>query len=283
MSRRLAIILSASVVISGFYGGYASAEEVLACVHKKTGTLRIANKCTKKENVLALNTSGVDGLPGPEGPEGEPGAEGPPGPEGPPGSEGPPGPAGPPGAEGPPGPKGDPGPKGAAGFKGDKGDKGDQGDPGGIQVYDRNEQLLGYLAGASGHTFFIPSLKAILTLDDDWKSAHFGDVAVRLNPLVKPYFSVADCSGSATHAEARFQVPTVIRNPADSKLYLVRDKPDAVRMAVYRQDPVTQLCTPVDNGEPRWVVSGYDLTEITQPLALPAAWPFRLESSLVTP
>ena len=82
-----------------------------ACVHKRTGTLRIVSgpgQCGRAEAPLSWNQTGPSGVQGPAGP---PGPQGERGPAGPPGPQGEQGPAGPPGPEGPQGAMGQPGSK----------------------------------------------------------------------------------------------------------------------------------------------------------------------------
>lgn len=90
-----------------------------ACVHRQTGTLRIAAAChPKNEAPISWNQAG------PAGPAGEAGLQGPAGPEGPQGVQGPQGDRGAPGEpgpEGPQGPEGERGPQGEPGAQGPEG------------------------------------------------------------------------------------------------------------------------------------------------------------------
>ena len=82
----------------------AAGEEIGACVHKRTGNIRIVtstSQCRSWENPIVLGNSGEIG---PAGSQGAPGPPGPAGPASPSGPAGPPGPRGPTGETGPPGP-----------------------------------------------------------------------------------------------------------------------------------------------------------------------------------
>ena len=93
---------------------YASSDpnQISACVNKKSGAIRIANKCASSERVLVWNKIGPQGIQGekgeigPAGERGETGATGPQGPKGDTGPQGPIGLTGPTGAVGPQGPQG---------------------------------------------------------------------------------------------------------------------------------------------------------------------------------
>jgi hypothetical protein len=114
MRRSAAIIGSTAVLVaSGGWALAASTGGVLnACASKRTGALRLADKCRRRERAVSLNVQGPAGPAGPKGavgPQGVAGAQGLPGTEGPAGAQGPPGPQGPKGDPGVQGPKGDPG------------------------------------------------------------------------------------------------------------------------------------------------------------------------------
>ncbi|WP_431902878.1 hypothetical protein [Nonomuraea sp. bgisy101] len=158
--------LTASLfTIGGVATASSTANEVHACVHKKTRYARIVNPstpCRKTEERVLIGGSttnglagtreqgpqgpagpkGADGKPGVQGPAGPKGVDGKPGIQGPKGETGPQGPAGrngidgkdgKDGVDGKPGlqgPKGDDGKPGVQGPKGDTGPAGPQGKPG---------------------------------------------------------------------------------------------------------------------------------------------------------
>lgn len=87
MGPRAAI--TAAVVVAVGTGGIVHAthdsETIHACVHDRTGDVRIvddAEGCKQQEAPVSWNTEGPPGPPGPEGPEGPQGPEGPPGQDG---------------------------------------------------------------------------------------------------------------------------------------------------------------------------------------------------------
>ena len=117
----LALATAAGLAAAGGPPAAAHAEEIHACVHERSGLLRIPGGpgCRKRERAVSWSVRGPRGETGPQGPagpQGEPGPAGPAGPQGPPGpqgeqgSAGPQGPAGPQGDQGPAGPRGEPGP-----------------------------------------------------------------------------------------------------------------------------------------------------------------------------
>lgn len=80
------IISSLCLVIVGLGPVFGESEQINSCVNKKTGAIRIAEKCLKTENQLSWGKVGPQGPPGPRG---EMGIAGPPGPVGPQGPQGP--------------------------------------------------------------------------------------------------------------------------------------------------------------------------------------------------
>jgi hypothetical protein len=79
-----ALVISGLCLIAvGLSPVFGENSEINACVNKKTGAIKIANKCLKTEYLLTWNKVG------PQGPRGEIGLAGPPGPVGPQGPQGP--------------------------------------------------------------------------------------------------------------------------------------------------------------------------------------------------
>ena len=104
-----------AVVVAASGGSWAFAQagddddEIVACVNKRNGNVRIlaaGKRCNKLERRLTWNREGQQGVPGADGVDGKPGPGGPAGPAGPAGE------------------------KGEKGDKGDKGDTGQRGEPG---------------------------------------------------------------------------------------------------------------------------------------------------------
>lgn len=87
-------------------GNRTTTTRIHACVNRRSGEIRIARHCTRRERTLTWNKRGPAGPPGPRGSTGSRGPGGTPGPSGP---QGPGGPSGPPGPTGSPGPTGPPG------------------------------------------------------------------------------------------------------------------------------------------------------------------------------
>ena len=119
----------------------AQGEVLTVCIKKKTGAIKVANKCSKGERKTTL---GGVGPQGPQGEQGDVGAVGPVGPQGPKGDIGPVGEQGIQGVQGPLGPQGPKGDIGAQGIQGLIGLQGRQGDRG--------------LTGATGPTGFVSGL-----------------------------------------------------------------------------------------------------------------------------
>lgn len=123
MGAKVAWIVAAAAVALTAVAGLAAAEgvrknTVRACVHKKSGLVRVvasAARCRRNERTVSWNARGLQGAPGPAGPQGPAGAAGPEGPAGPQGQQGAPGFPGAPGAPGAAGPQGPAGPQGEPG------------------------------------------------------------------------------------------------------------------------------------------------------------------------
>ncbi|MFE3454112.1 hypothetical protein ACFXJ8_34835 [Nonomuraea sp. NPDC059194] len=143
--------LAASLfTVGGVATASSAANEVHACVHKKTRYARIVNPstpCRKTEERILIGGSSTNGLAGtreqgpqgpagPKGADGKPGVQGPAGPKGTDGKQGiqgPKGEDGKQGIQGPAGPKGEdgkPGVQGPRGYRGERGLQGAKGDPG---------------------------------------------------------------------------------------------------------------------------------------------------------
>jgi len=94
----------------------ATSESITGCINKKTGVLRITQKCSAGERRLEWNVQGPQGPSGgPTGDKGSEGDKGPTGNKGPLGDKGPTGDKGPLGDRGPTGLQGPIGPQGPAG------------------------------------------------------------------------------------------------------------------------------------------------------------------------
>jgi len=135
-----ALALSLITLIStNVYFASSSSNEISGCVNKKTGTLRIASKCTSSEKQISWSKVGPQGIPGPQGLIGETGTVGL---QGLKGEKGVDGLLGPVGLTGPQGPVG----VGISGAQGPAGSIGPQG-PAGRQlvVRDSTGTLVGYL------------------------------------------------------------------------------------------------------------------------------------------
>jgi hypothetical protein len=105
----------------------AAGSSINACVDKKTGVVRIVNKCKTTETAMTWNQTGVAGPKGETGPKGDTGNTGPQGITGPAGPQGVQGPVGLQGVQGPTGAQGFTGPQGLQGLVGPQGPQGLQG------------------------------------------------------------------------------------------------------------------------------------------------------------
>jgi hypothetical protein len=92
-------------VTSNIYFASSDSSEISGCVNKKSGVLRISEKCSSAERLITWNKMGPQGIKGETGPKGDTGEQG---------VKGDAGPAGPQGLQGIPGIKGDPGPQGGS-------------------------------------------------------------------------------------------------------------------------------------------------------------------------
>ena len=120
----------------------AQGEVLTVCINKKTGAIKVANKCSKEERKTTLGGVGPQGV---QGEKGDVGAVGPVGPQGPKGDIGPIGEQGIQGVQGPLGPQGPKGDIGSQGIQGPVGPQGRQGDRG--------------FTGATGATGYVSGLR----------------------------------------------------------------------------------------------------------------------------
>ena len=120
----------------------AQGEVLTVCINKKTGAIKVANKCSKEERKTTLGGVGPQGV---QGEKGDVGAVGPVGPQGPKGDIGPLGEQGIQGVQGPLGPQGPKGDIGSQGIQGPIGLQGRQGDRG--------------LTGLTGATGYVSGLR----------------------------------------------------------------------------------------------------------------------------
>lgn len=167
-----AIIFSfLALITSNLYFAASDSNEILGCVNKKTGVLRIASRCNSSERLISWNKIGPQGVPGEAGPAG------------------------------PVGPKGDTGLQGEPGPKGDKGDIGPQGLPGQAGVttvvtnnatkyaYDASGAMLGeYLSVDSNGSVTVNKSGSVIT---------YGGVNYSGNVLINSfaYYLNNTCSG----------------------------------------------------------------------------------------
>lgn len=93
----------------------AQGEVLTVCINKKTGAIKVANKCSKEERKTTLGGVGPQGPQGEKGDKGDTGAVGATGATGPQGATGATGTQGPQGPQGPQGERGFTGATGAAG------------------------------------------------------------------------------------------------------------------------------------------------------------------------
>ena len=149
--REIAVALLAGFVgsVIGVSANTASVAEEVAqgevltvCINKKTGAIKVANKCSKEERKTTLGGVGPQGV---QGEKGDVGAVGPVGPQGPKGDIGPIGEQGIQGVQGPLGPQGPKGDIGSQGIQGPVGPQGRQGDRG--------------FTGATGATGYVSGLR----------------------------------------------------------------------------------------------------------------------------
>jgi len=145
MARYVLVAIAGVLVGTGGLAFASSGGGVIrACANKKTGALRLAATCEKKnETAVAWNVQGPQGPAGPAGQQG---------PQGPAGQTGPAGPQGPAGSQGP---KGDTGAQGLQGLQGPKGDTGAQGQQGpqGAPGLAGTARAYGLVSGLDGTEF----------------------------------------------------------------------------------------------------------------------------------
>ena len=108
----------------------AQGEVLTVCIDKKTGAIKVANKCSKQERKTTLGGVGPQGVQGEKGDKGDVGPVGPQGVQGERGLVGPQGERGLTGATGATGPQGErglAGPQGTVGATGPQGPQGERG------------------------------------------------------------------------------------------------------------------------------------------------------------
>ena len=99
----------------------AQGEVLTVCIDKKSGAIKVANKCSKQERKTTLGGVGPQGVQGEKGDKGDVGPVGPQGVQGERGLVGPQGERGLTGATGPQGPQGPQGERGLVGPQGERG------------------------------------------------------------------------------------------------------------------------------------------------------------------
>jgi hypothetical protein len=182
-----ALLLSTTLLVTGNLN-FASSEssEIVGCVNKKTGALRIANKCTNLERPISWAKQGPQGIKGDTGPQGEKGDTGPQGEKG---------------EVGPQGIKGEVGPQGIAGANGTTAlvtvtQK----------VYDSAGQLLGnYLAIDSQGSATVNRSGSVITYGG---SGYSGNVLIN----AFTYYVTDTCTGSK-YATLSSRSDYTIENP----------------------------------------------------------------------
>lgn len=116
ISAVIALIIGIGMGAAMLTPANAEGQQISACANKKSGVMRLSNKCTAGETRLQWNVQGVQGVPGgPNGDKGPEGDKGPVGDKGPQGDKGLTGDKGPTGDRGPAGPQGIAGPQGPSG------------------------------------------------------------------------------------------------------------------------------------------------------------------------
>jgi hypothetical protein len=173
-----ALVLSFLTLIStNIYFASSNSNEIFGCVNKKTGILRISEKCSSAEKSITWNKIGPQGIQGEAGPQGLQGE------------------AGQKGDVGPQGPKGDTGLTGPQGLKGDTGSQGPAGNSGLTttvtqtivqKVYDANGNLIGNFLGSAPNYTTVQLGAARVSYANDGYVQLTGEV----------YYLDAACSGS---------------------------------------------------------------------------------------
>ena len=168
---------------------YASSDpnDISACVNKKSGLIRIANKCTSSERILVwskIGPQGIQGIQGEKGEKGDTGERGEAGPAGPQGPKGDTGHQGPIGLTGPTGPVGPQGPQGPAGNTTTI-----------IQTvtrkaYDAENKLIGNVLGVTSQSLTVSINGATVTY-----SIAYGTIEINMDYL----YLQSDCTGPTYH------------------------------------------------------------------------------------
>lgn len=165
---------------------YASSDpsQISACINKKTGAVRIANKCLASERVLVWNKIGPQGVQGEKGEAGEKGEKGDAGPVGPQGPKGDSGPQGPIGLTGPTGPVGPQGLQGPAGNTTTV-----------VQTvtrkaYDADNRFIGNVLGVTSQSLTVSISGATVTY-----SVAYGTIETNMEYL----YLQSDCNGPTYH------------------------------------------------------------------------------------
>ena len=193
-----ALLISSLLLVTGNLN-FASSQssQIAGCANKKTGALRISNKCTSAEKVITWS------IQGPQGEKGEKGDQGIAGPQGEKGDQG---------ASGSQGEKGDIGPQGLPGVPGPKGDPGANGTSTTVtttvtqKVYDSTGQLLGdYLAIDSNGSATVKRSGSVITYGG---SSQSGNVLINDFTL----FLTSNCTGNK-YANLRNRNEFTIENP----------------------------------------------------------------------
>jgi hypothetical protein len=252
MKMRTTVVF-AGIILANMFSNYSMAEEITACIHKKTGALRVAGKCKIAESLMVLNTVGPKGDTGPQGTQGT---------------------------------KGDTGPQGP------KGNPGTSGTGGGVKVFDANNQFLGYWLGmkkdggigtgsglyrrpTDSYSILVPSANAVLEIDELRGSiVHSSAEAPESVGKTYPSYSAKDCTGTKYYSP-QFSYPTITK-AGDGKLYSFKNHDLVLLSAAYGFNVDGSVC--IDNGEQQLVATNYDFSEVVLPFTLPLSVPIRLEA-----
>lgn len=240
------IIASATIfVLIIFFSVPCFSQAILGCYHHKNGKLRIVgdfSQCKKTELPITFNT-GEQGPPGPKGDKGDTGLQGVQGIQGPQGIQG------------------------IQGAKGDKGDQGIQGPPGsegegGIKLYSANDEYVGVMADMG--SFYIPSLKKIMFLDD------------AVGPSGGFFFTSDNCTGTPYNSYDNFDnafddffILAENMGSGQYKVYYKSGPPETTTFLSRRDNGICQACNIITDFSP--------YTEVALPFNLPLALPLRLE------
>ena len=192
MRQRIALWSTLVIALTATTFAIASTsapKTISGCVDKKSGILRVSNKCLKTETTLIWNQQGIQGETGPQGPSGLNGIDGKIGEQGPQGQQGNAGKDGPAGAIGPQGPGGT-GPQGPAGVSNR------------LIVQDANNSLVGYplAIGQGSETSTAIGLREPYTTVTLWMPSISNLMTFNLSgtPVLWSFlFTTPDCSGTA--------------------------------------------------------------------------------------